>query len=93
MSGHGEIITGPQRTPVLHKAVPMGVRVKVPPAYLKGRQNVWGTVVGVSFAHLVFGYIVFLDESFQAEHGEIRALTVIGSELEAEDGSNWRNDV
>lgn len=93
MSDHVEIITSPQLTPIFHKVVPMETRVKVPSSYLNNRQNVSGTVVGISFAHVVFGYIVLLDEPFQAERlGKIRALVVLGSELEAEDGSNWKND-
>lgn len=67
----------------------MNTRVRIPDSYL-GRKA-FGTVVGVSSMHVIFHYIILLDEPFQAEFGEIRALTVIGSELTSEDGSqDWR---
>lgn len=73
----------------MHKPVPMNTRVKIPDSYLGKRH--YGTVVGVSFVHVVFGYIVLLDESHLADFGEIKAICVNGPELESEDGmTNWR---
>lgn len=76
--------------PGLHYPIPMNTRVRIPDSYL-GRRSM-GTVVGISSMQIVFMYIVLLDEPYQAEFGEIRALTVLGSELESEDGTtNWRH--
>lgn len=75
--------------PTLHYPVPMNTRVRIPDSYLNRKS--FGTVVGVSSSHIVFLYIVLLDEPFQADFGEIRALSVIGSELVSEDGlTDWR---
>lgn len=69
----------------------MNTRVRIPLHYL-GRVAT-GTVIGVASATIIFSYIVLLDESVSTEYGEVRALTVSGSELESEDGtSNWRLD-
>lgn len=77
------------REPALHKSVPMGARVRVPPHY--HGHVATGTVVGIASLHVVFIYIVLMDEPFPSEFGECRALTVGGSELESEDGTvNWR---
>lgn len=79
------------REPTLHKPVPMGARVRVPPHFLG--HTATGTVVGISFVHVVFSYIVLMDEPFPSEYGECRALCVGGAELDSEDGkSNWRLD-
>lgn len=79
------------REPSLHKSVPIGARVRVPSHYL-GHAAV-GTVVGISSVHIIFFYIVLMDEPFPSEYGECRALTVSGSELDSEDGkTNWRLD-
>lgn len=75
--------------PALHKPVPMDTRVRIPAHYL-GKPAV-GTVVGVSSVHVIFTYIVLLDEAVSSEYGKIRALSINGAELDSEDGmTNWR---
>lgn len=75
--------------PALHKHVPMFTRVRIPDHYL-GRKAT-GTVVGIAALHVVFSYIVLLDEVIQSEYGPQRALVVGGAELVSEDGAtNWR---
>ncbi len=75
--------------PGLHKPVPMGARVRIPPHYVG--KVATGTVIGIAALHVVFSYIILLDEPHPTEYGEIRALSIVGSELDSEDGStNWR---
>lgn len=84
-------ITVPLAKPTLHKPVPMGARVRIPRHYL-GKEAT-GTVWGISMVHVVFVYIVILDDPYFGEHGETRAVTCTGPELESEDGkTNWRLD-
>lgn len=81
----------PRQQPTLHKPVPMGARVIVPAHY--AGHPVRGEVVGISMMHVIFTYIVLLDEPIESEHGLLKALTIGGPELEAEDGGNWRMDL
>lgn len=75
--------------PTMHKPVPMNSRVRIPTEYLGYPTT--GTVVGIGAMHVIFLYIVLLDKPHASEHGEIRAMTVGGSQLESEDGlTNWR---
>jgi hypothetical protein len=75
--------------PGLHNPVPMNARVRIP-SYYTGKVRT-GTVVGVAAAHIIFSYIVLLDEPYQTEFGEVRALSIGGPELDSEDGTrNWR---
>lgn len=75
--------------PTLHKPVPMRTRVRLPKHYLG--PHVTGTVAGIAFMHVIFSYIVILDEEYNSDHGPILAITIGGSELESEDGTdNWR---
>lgn len=77
-------------TPTLHKPVPMGAEVIVPAEYT-GRTRK-GKVVGIASIHVVFQYIILLDdgEEIESEYGIQRALTVAGPALEAPDGTHWR---
>lgn len=79
--------------PALHKAVPMQARVRFPELYLgPGKRNT-GTVAGIAALHVIFTYIVLLDEPIKTEYGLTSAISIGGSELESEDGlTNWRND-
>jgi len=92
MSGHGETVTGIQPTPTLHKPVPMGVRVMIPDHYHNEGREVWGTVQGVALAHIIWTYIVVLDDPLTTPFGVVGAVVVPGSLLEGEDGINWRRD-
>lgn len=75
--------------PTLHKPVPLESRVRLPFHYFG--KEVKGTVVGISSMHVIFVYIVLLDEAQDSEFGKVRAVAVPGAELESEDGStNWR---
>lgn len=73
--------------PVLHRPIPMEARVIVPAAIGTPRK---GTVIGIAEFHVVYRYIVLLDEPLATEDGVIRALAIQGTLLEGEDGSNWR---
>jgi hypothetical protein len=75
--------------PSLHKPVPMESRVIVPKHYLD-RDDVKGTVVGVASMHVIFTYIVLLDEPIDTEYGTCRAIVVNGPELRGENGEDWR---
>lgn len=75
--------------PGLHKPVPMNARVRIPAHYIG--KPATGTVVGIAMIHIVFCYIVLLDEPIDTEYGQQRALSIGGAELESEDGTaNWR---
>lgn len=74
--------------PGLHKPVPMGVRVKVKAPYVAG--EAWGEVVGIAAVHVIFTYIILLDNPIESVYGTVRAICVGGPELEGENGENWR---
>lgn len=74
--------------PTLHKPVPMGARVKLTAPYVQ--DEAYGEVVGISSTHVIFNYIVLLDKPVESPYGTIRALSVVGSHLEGENGENWR---
>lgn len=76
--------------PTLHKPIPMESRVLVPAHYCGVVKS--GTVVGIASCHLIFNYIVLLDEPHNTEFGTIRAVSVAGSLLTGTDGSHWRLD-
>lgn len=75
--------------PTLHKPVPMGSRVIIPEQFLK-KDNVMGVVAGIAFVHVIFGYIVILDEPVETEYGTQKAIVVSGSELRGVNGEDWR---
>lgn len=80
--------------PTLHKSVPLQTRVRT--IKDSGYPVVTGRVVGVASIHIIFTYIVLLDEPIllpgaweEVERHD--AITVPGTALETEDGtSNWR---
>lgn len=75
--------------PALHKPVPMNSRVRLPLQWTVREAK--GTVVGISSMHVIFIYIVLLDEAIETEYGTCKAMACPGSELESEDGlTNWR---
>ena len=78
--------------PTMHKPVPINSRVKIPNYYSKDKnKNFFGTVVGISSMHVIFTYIVLLDEFLESEFGDLKAVVVHGTELESEDGlTNWK---
>lgn len=76
--------------PGLHKPVPMGTRVKVGRPYVDSERL--GTVVGVSSVHVVFGYIVLLDEAIPTDYGPARAIVMNGPEIETPEGVHFRLD-
>ena len=86
MSGEGNMLE-----PTLHKPVPMDTRVVIPAGYCS-LAAVQGTVVGISCLHVIFGYIVLLDEAITTDYGEQRAVIVYGSQIETPDGRNFRLD-
>lgn len=78
--------------PTLHRPIPLGTRVRLPDTYVG--PDVFGTVTGISTCHVVFFYIVTLDEAVHDARydvgdvpGMISTVTVLGTELTAEDGS------
>lgn len=74
--------------PTLHKPIPMESRVVVPASYCGEPRR--GTVVGVAACHVIFWYIVLLDEPHEAPFGAVRAISVPGCELDGEGGGDWR---
>ena len=76
--------------PTLHKPIPMGARVKIPDHYYNLPNEMWGEVVGISFMHVIFGYIILLDTPLETSYGIQKAIVVNGPELEGSDGTNWR---
>lgn len=79
-------------TPTLHKPIPMGTRVVVPAGWCS-TGPVTGTVEGIAFMHVIFGYIVVLDEPIQTEFGAQRAVAVTGPQLTGVNGEHWRLDM
>jgi len=54
---------------------------------------VTGTVSGISSAHIIFGYIVILDNEIDdPEYGKMKAIVVNGPELVGINGENWKLD-
>lgn len=74
--------------PTLHKPVPMGTKVRLPETWLS--QAMTGEVVGISAIHVIFMYIILLDEPVKTEFGVQRACVCGGSQLDGLDGSHWR---
>ncbi len=66
----------------------METRVVVPADMSAGVRK--GTVVGIAEFHVIYRYIVLLDEPLATSEGAVRALSIQGTLLEGEDGSNWR---
>lgn len=82
-------------TPTLHHPVELETRVRFPKNWSSGDPEKpghhYGTVIGVSFVHIVFHYIVLLDEPIDTPEGKVRGVTLPGPLLESEDGSkHWR---
>lgn len=80
--------------PALHNPVSLQTRVLVPEQYLgPNRESYAGRVVGISFLHVVFVYIVLLDVPIETEYGLTSAICVGGSELRNEQGEyQWRKE-
>ena len=77
--------------PTLHNPVPMESCVSIPKYYSNSGERILGTVVGISSMHVIFQYIVLLDEPLKTPEGTVRAVVVNGPELVGEDGNkNWR---
>jgi hypothetical protein len=81
----------PHLYPTLHKPVPMKSRVIVPEAFVgESYGDRPGTVVGISSVHVVFVYVVLLDQEISTEWGIMQAVCVPGPQLEKYEGGNWR---
>lgn len=77
--------------PTLHLPVPLQTRVKIDPQYLN-RESI-GTVAGIAQLHVVFQYIVVLDEPFEFDGETHTAITVAGPHLmDLEGRYAWRLD-
>lgn len=77
--------------PTLHKPIPMGARVVLPEEFYGGGK---GTVVGISSMHVIFNYIVLLDEPKEdSDYGTWKAISVSGTVLTGEDGTSYQLDV
>lgn len=78
--------------PTLHKPVPIGTRVRIPENYYKEKNKLrFGTVAGIASMHVIFTYIIILDELLDSEFGELKAVVVNGPELISEDGlTDWK---
>ena len=65
--------------PTLHKPIPMNTRVRLDTSIYPG--NILGTVIGISFQHVIFGYIVLLDEPITYMDDTFGAISVPGPQL------------
>ena len=76
--------------------VPLESRVLVPVSYIgEGRSSYSGTVVGIAATHIIFTYIVLLDEPVEDPQygGMLRAITVDGCNLRDTLGNYaWRKN-
>lgn len=77
--------------PTMHKPVPMGAEVIIPVGPFSDRIRK-GKVAGISFIHVIFNYIVILNDGdeYETEYGTQKAISVPGPTLEKPDGGNWR---
>lgn len=66
--------------PQLHAAIPMESRVQVDASIHLMAPT--GTVIGVASMHVIFIYIVFLDQTLLIDDEWVRAITVPGSQLQ-----------
>jgi hypothetical protein len=78
--------------PTLHKPVPLQTRVIVPVQYLGAdKHNFKGIVAGIATVHVIFTYIILLDEPIVTNDGLTSAIIVDGPNLMDEDGVYaWR---
>jgi hypothetical protein len=78
--------------PTLHKPVPLQTRVQIPESYLGPTATSFtGRVVGIASMHVIFTYIVLLDQTLQTDEGPTDAVVVPGSDLMNEGGTYaWR---
>lgn len=76
--------------PSMHKPIPLGTKVVIPKNSGYVSEDHTGEVVGISSQHIMFTYIVLLDEPIVNEYGINKAICVIGTQLENLDGSNFR---
>lgn len=76
--------------PTLHKPVLLNTKVLIPTYYHQEEDRKSGVVVGIASIHVIFSYIVLLDEPLETIFGQMRTVVVNGPELEAPDGSNWK---
>lgn len=75
--------------PTLHTPIPLQTRVLVPTHYVG--KKVRGTVAGIASLHVIFTYIVILDEPIDHEQGVTTAITITGTDLMNLDGVyEWR---
>lgn len=76
--------------PTLHKPVSMETRVRVN-LFDNKSKDYTGIVVGIASLHILFTYIVLLDEQLNINEDVCRAVTVPGPLLRSEDVlSDWR---
>lgn len=81
--------------PTLHKPVPLGSDVVIPVGPYNGSDKPrTGKVVGISSTHVLFHYIVLLDDGceYHDGYGTHKAVSVIGTALEKPGGGNWKLD-
>jgi hypothetical protein len=77
-----------KRVPHLHGEIPLGAQVRIPKGPISDKERT-GVVVGISFVHVIFTYIVLLDPGSEVEdeYGVHRAVSVDGTYLRRMDGS------
>jgi|SRR5690349_18160768 len=76
--------------PTMHRPVEMNTEVIVPETYLGYEAR--GRVVGIASIHVIFSYIVLLDQTHKdSDYGRIQAITVGGSHLKNLNGEyQWK---
>ena len=70
-------------SPAYHREIPLGTRVKLPKGGLSDIERT-GTVVGISFKHIIYTYIVLFDEGSEMrdDDGVHRAAGIPGTYLQ-----------
>lgn len=79
-----------QPGPTMHKPVPMGTRVRRPLDRGTGYPHFVGTVVGIASCHVIYHYIVVIDQPIDVDNEMHSTISVPGTLLDSEDGvKNW----
>lgn len=75
--------------PTLHKPIPLQTRVTVE---VYGKQHL-GTIGGIASMHVIFTYIVVLDEPYEdPDYGLTSAIVIHGPMCRGLNGEHWRNE-
>lgn len=79
--------------PAFHRPIPLETRILIPKGTISDKDRT-GIVVGIATKHVIFTYIVLLDEGseFVDSDGVHRAINFPGNLLHEIDGTPFRNE-